>query len=96
MGSYINPRDQSKEAWLKAHAQEIESPPAWEDVPAGYLPVCMVQNPGFTAAGIAYSPTEYEVFKTPDNRPKKWFIAKTEELKAVSDLQLWLAHEGRD
>lgn len=94
MGSYINPRDESKEEWLAKHAQKIERLPAWEDLPAGCLPVCLVQNHSFTAAGIAYSPQEYEVFKTPDPRPKWWYIAKTEELKAVSDLELWLAHEG--
>ena len=52
MGFYVNPPDMTKEEWLQKHGQVTETP-AWP-VPEGTILVCLVKNPTFTAAGIAY------------------------------------------
>jgi hypothetical protein len=36
--------------------------------------VCVVDNGIFAAAGYAFSEKEFEYFKMPDTRRKKWFI----------------------
>lgn len=36
--------------------------------------VCVVNNGPFAAAGYAYSPKEFEVFKHPDGRPRRWYV----------------------
>ena len=78
MGEYINPRDRSKEQFLLDHGRLIDSP---GDVYAGELPVCLVDNGPFTAAGIAYSRGEIEAFDSPsDDRPKSWWAVKIDDL----------------
>ena len=83
MGCYINPQDISKEQFLADHGVPCSTPgPITED----YLPVCLVNNGFFTAAGVAYSQGEVEAFQYPDGRPKKWFMVSRENLRKVSDL----------
>ena len=38
----------------------------------------MVDNGNFTAAAIAYNEDEFNVFKAPDARPKRWFVVHLE------------------
>lgn len=85
MGYYINPKDgSSKEEWLKAHAQEITEDLALQvDTNGDSLPVCLVDNGMFTAAGIGYCSREVEVFAMPDGRPKQWYLAKVADLLTV-------------
>ena len=73
MGFYINPEDgTSKEEFLEKHGLRIEHP-TWPSKP-GTLPVCLVNNRSFTAAGI--------VFNDPsDHRPKRWYVVPIEALK---------------
>ena len=83
MGMYINPRRGSKEQWLDENAVPVQpenyGSTRQEQYAAlckdGFLPVCLVDNGPFTAAGIAYSQGEYEAFSYEDPRPRKWFIA---------------------
>jgi hypothetical protein len=35
--------------------------------------ICVVDNGFFAAAAYAYSESEYNEFKSPDGRPKRWF-----------------------
>ena len=82
MGYYINPSDKSKEDFLKEKgtpvpAQQIREFAFTDD----RLPVCLVNNGGFTAAGIAYDPGERDVFMYPDGRPKRWFLVSKADLK---------------
>lgn len=83
MGAYVN-HQMGKEIWLIANAKEVTSI-LWENVPEGHLPVVLVDNGLFTAAGIGYTKEELEAFTSPfDNRPKRFFIAPIEKLHEVS------------
>jgi hypothetical protein len=83
MGYYINPSDgRTKESWLAEHATPITKTEANNfDFSKGMLPVCLVDNGEFTAAGIAYDARERNYFMIPDGRPKKWFSVKKDLLK---------------
>lgn len=94
MGIYINPTNgQTKEEWLKEHATDPKEPlmRACEDInyqsvkEAGYLPVCLIDNGGFTAAGVAYNEDELKVFITRNGgRPTTWFLVPIEKLNDPS------------
>jgi hypothetical protein len=82
MGYYINPKTGSKEEWLAKNAKPISDSQA-ESFKFGLnsLPVCLVDNGGFTAAGIAYDARELRAFLNPDPRPKKWYSVESDKLK---------------
>lgn len=94
MGEYINPRDGStKEEFLRGHGRPIDDP---SRVQAGELAVCLVSNPTFTAAGIAYNDDEVRAWTDPrDDRAKSWWAVKVEDLRpfmsryALESLGLW-------
>lgn len=44
------------------------------------LPVCLVDNGAFTAAGIAYDPRERDDFLRDDGRTKYWFAVRRSRL----------------
>lgn len=97
MGIYVNPAKKDKEAWLQVNGEEVSEQTAVEWVKDGTIdfttkmPVVLVDNGPFTAAGVAYDPGEFEVFTAEDDlRPKKYFVVAVEELKKVSDLDLVL------
>ena len=80
MGYYINPKDGSeKEEFLKKHGTPLKADEVNNfDFASDALPVCLVDNGWMTAAGIAYSPQERDVFADPsDHRPKKWYSVPT-------------------
>ena len=82
MGYYINPPGGDKLRWLQENGQE--TPPAWRDITAGYLPVCLVDNGPYTAAAVCYNREEFEEFSRPDDpRPRRWFLVKTARLLEV-------------
>lgn len=85
MGMYINPTDGStKEKWLLKHGRQVMLDEAREkaDFNSGPLPVCLVDNGPFTAAGICYDARELEAFTSPtDYRPKYWFLVDKELLE---------------
>lgn len=88
MGIYINPPHETKEQWLKDNAILLEEPPIWSEIPKGMLPICLVDNRAFTAAGIAYDAMELDAFINDGTaRPKKWFMSFIEDLiKVAPDL----------
>ncbi len=98
MGFYIKPKDMSKEAFLDKHAMRIDRKLFLEFrdfLTHDKLPVCLVQNPQFSAAAIAYSTHEAEAFADPsDYRPKEYFLVSKKllnedvgvDLKAVLKL----------
>lgn len=83
MGYYIDPADgSSKESWLLANATPITAEEARHfNFNEDKLPVCLVNNGLFTAAGIAYDARERDAFIEPDGRPKQWFSVKRDLLK---------------
>jgi hypothetical protein len=74
----------SKEDWLLSNSLMVSSsPPQWDESKK-VLPVCLVNNGLFTAAGIAFSKDELQAFCVPsDRRPKRWFTVETEKLLEV-------------
>jgi hypothetical protein len=82
MGIYINPPKGTKEQFLAACATPISR----EDfmtfsVPDDCLPVALVNNGAFTAAGVAYDLREVECFTHPtDFRPKKFYCVEKSKL----------------
>ncbi|MDP3697058.1 MAG: hypothetical protein Q8R55_03425 [Candidatus Taylorbacteria bacterium] len=91
MGFYVNPRNESKESFLQREGicAPSDRKISWESVPAGFLPVSLVNNGSFTAAAIAYSEDELDEFTSSDDpRPRKLYLVKIEKLLEVSDLGL--------
>lgn len=80
MGFYINPPDKSKEDWLAEHGQ-VTITPAWP-APEGTVPVCLIDNGSFTAAGIAYCEAEFYAFAAPDSTPEE-IAAMKQEVEAT-------------
>lgn len=82
MGYYINPADMSKESWLSLNGRRISQLDVGNfDFSGDELPVCLVNNGAFTAAGIAYDKSEAQAFNNPsDARPKIWYAVKRELL----------------
>ena len=74
MGRYLNPKNETKEAWLKEYAVQAEGAPKTFDQKEGHTITCLVDNGGFTACGLAYFQGELEAFNAPyDARPKTWW-----------------------
>lgn len=93
MGAYINLSDQSKEDWLKENATAVSNrPPQSFDEKPDHLPVCLIDNGMFTAAGIAFDERELQAFAYPDGRPKTWYWVEKEKLMNpdVSNLHYYL------
>jgi len=92
MGCYINHPKLQKEDWLLLHAKQYgPQAPLWDRVPEGELPVCLVDNGPFTAAGIAFSEEELHEFNdAEDPRPRFWYLAPISRLKTVSDIEKYL------
>lgn len=73
MGFYINPKDMTKEEFLRKHGTRLASVPERHRSTNDVL-VCLVDNGAFTAAGICYSQSERDAFAYPDDtRPKQWW-----------------------
>lgn len=86
MGFYINPSIESKEDFL----ERVGTPIAREDVNLddahnGLLPVVLVNNGPFTAAGIIYDERELREFtRDDDTRPRKYFLVEVNDLIVVA------------
>jgi hypothetical protein len=94
MGHYINPTKETKEEWLKTngisvplhHVTEAQFG-TWKDPNDNpMLPVCLVDNGAFTAAGVCYCKEELVAFVYPDTRPRKWYLVRVDKLKEVGAL----------
>ena len=83
MGFYVNPDNETKEAFLNREGLQVPKAD-WDKIPKGSVPVILIDNGRFSAAGIAFSEGEYRAFLEPgDPRPKKIFIVKKSKLKEI-------------
>jgi len=86
MGYYINPRNETKEEFLKKNGKSITNILSFRfnDVEPGYLPVVLLDNGHFTAAGICYDEREFlDFIDSNDSRPKTLFVVSIEKLLEV-------------
>lgn len=90
MGAYVNPPNGTKEEWLGKNATRLAGPPAKFDEVPGSLPISLVDNGPFTAAGICFDQGELAEFSRRDGRKREWFMAKIEDLKTASNLDKYL------
>lgn len=95
MGCYVNPKNETKEAWLEKNATVIYKTgtfPSWGVIfSSKELPVILIDNGTFTAAGIAYDEREYADFTDPnDPRPRQIYKVPIDKLKEVSDILNYL------
>lgn len=98
MGAYVNPRNESKEMWLTKYAEIVDWKPGDAVFPfdsftrEGNLPVILVDNGLFTAAGIGFDEREYKMMTdcTTDTRDKLLFSAPKDKLLEVSNLKDYL------
>ena len=84
MGYYINPEDCTKEQWLHENGEEIPPMLAEELAAANgsHMPVVLINNGAFTAAGIIYDTDELMAFTGPgDHRPKIFYSVPREKLQ---------------
>ncbi len=86
MGYYINPENESKEAFLARHGQSITPEDFLELEFCGLyqLVVALVDNGWFSAAIICFSKEELEHVQRmtlTDKRPLKFYIVKKEHLE---------------
>lgn len=109
MGYYINPKNQSKEDFL-LNVGMIVPPHVVRDYKyplqkGGSVPVVLVGNDGFTAAGVLVDINEVERFMDrEDDRPKLYFLVPIDELNVhaglpsgfADDLVNRLSHYGID
>lgn len=83
MGYYINPPDETKEAFLAR-----EGTPTTPNLPAddGVALICLVDNYGvFSAAGIVYDAAELADFTDRnDARSRSWYLVPKTALPAVT------------
>lgn len=84
MGYYIDPKEGTKEAWLAKYGRPLTGRPEWKSTAkSGELPVCLVDNRSFTAAGVCYSERETMEFARSDGRRKSWFVVPINHLIEV-------------
>jgi hypothetical protein len=76
MGYYIDtPHNKNKAKWLVDNCDAVKLPILHKDshVSPGYVPVIVIDNEYFEAAGIAFDRDELEVFTSlRDGRPKQF------------------------
>ncbi len=88
MGCYINPANESKEAFLNRYGKRDVS--GQIQITETHVPVCLIDNGLFTAAMVFFHECEIEAMKHPsDRRPKTWYMVPRVEVRKVSDLALY-------
>lgn len=74
MGIYINPANETKEAFLLREAETVTTLKNYDDVEKEKIQVVLVDNGFFTAAGVVYNQREIQAFTSPDDRRAKQFF----------------------
>lgn len=84
MGLYINPTNMSKENLLLQVGRTLSAREfkAWDFTNRSEIPVALVDNGLFTAAGVAFDRRELEAFTSPeDRRPRTYFAVPVSVLR---------------
>lgn len=83
MGYYINPENESKEAFLAKNGREVSRAEVMRhDFAGDSLPVVLVNNFSFTAAGIAYDKQELDDWMNDrSGRPVRFFVVSKKNLE---------------
>ncbi len=96
MGCYINPKDQSKESWLAKNAiivvRDVVETFDYNDS-QGLVPVVLINNGAFTAAGVAYDADERDVFLAPDLRERMYFLVEIDKVRTVSPYHIYTGEQ---
>ena len=86
MTIYLNPTTMTKEEFLLKHGEEISRARLANfnlDDRTRNCIVCLVLNPGFSAAGVMNDAQDYERFSnSKDHRLKKFYVVSTEAINA--------------
>ena len=83
---YVNPSEESKEAFLKRVGKRVRVMPVWEGIPKGQLPVQLIDNGRVTVAAIARTKDEYRQLVDPDGaRPRITYLVSIVDLLPVTD-----------
>lgn len=87
MGYYINMEGMQAAGkadfiFKNVKGARFQSPPPDEEgfdyiMENGFIPVCVVGNGIFDAAGFCFSWDETQVFIRPDGRPRSWLVVPT-------------------
>ena len=94
MGCYIDPKNETKEQFLKREGEEIKVFGSNLYIQDNFYPVCLVNNGQFTAAAICWNEEEFKRFTRPEDlRPKVWFLVSFDKLREVSDIEYYLSGE---
>lgn len=81
MGYYIEVPENKRKAkqLVDLHSAKIEPGPFFD--PTGErVGICVVENPMFDAAAIAFSESEMQVFAEPDGRRRTWLSLPREKV----------------
>lgn len=103
MGCYINPNDCTKEEFLAEHGELIYDIDEFAEnaenalflnfdsiLKQNKLPVVLIDNLVFTAAGVCYNEMEFMAFTDPrDVRPKQLFLVNIKDLTDVCPLKTY-------
>lgn len=96
MGAYINPYNETKEAFLEREGTLIDrNVAAWHMDFHDKMLVALVDNGAFTAAAIAFDDRELADFTAPgDKRPIKYYLVPSAKLYPVSNLKDYLPEKS--
>ena len=99
MGCYVNPKGMKNDKWVTANGKYICDISEYDDVPVyrglcnnNRLPVVLVDNGSFYAAGVCFDEQEYNRFTlSSDPRPRTIYTVDKELLKTVVDVPQYIS-----
>lgn len=84
MGVYVNPREESKEAFLEREGMHVAPPANLSEIPANKMLVCWKNNGFFSAVALIYNERELRAFNdSTDGRDTIFFLVNKSSLFSV-------------